>query len=278
MDLDPDYPDQPYVYLAYTHDSGGGLSLRLSRFTLSEDDAGGGGLQDERVILDDVPAGQIHNGSRIAFGPEGYLWMTTGDSGTGELAQRRDTLAGKVLRMNTDGTPAPGNFDPESRIFTLGHRNPQGLDFHPETGTAFVTEHGPQRGDEVNRLEAGANYGWPEVTGPGEDERFRDPIASWTPTIAPAGAVFYDADAIPAWRGSFLFVTLKDADLRRLAPADDDFTEVAEETVLFDGEFGRLRAARVGPDGLLYLATSNRDGRGRPDSEDDRILRVSFSE
>ncbi|MCZ7662112.1 MAG: PQQ-dependent sugar dehydrogenase [Thermoleophilia bacterium] len=144
----------------------------------------------------------------------------------------------------------------------------------PDTGVLFVTEHGPNENDELNRLQAGGEYGWPSVTGRAGIPGLVDPIAAWTPTIAPAGATFYNADLIPGWRGSFLFVTLKEQDLRRLTPADAEFMTVHSEEILFDGAYGRLRAIRVGPDGSLYISTSNRDGRGSlPGS--DRILRIS---
>ena len=141
---------------------------------------------------------------------------------------------------------------------------------------AYVTEHGPSDNDEVNRLQAGGNYGWPDLHGVAGKPGFVDPITAWTPTIAPAGCLFYDGDLLPQLKGAFLFVTLKENDLRVLVPARlDDFTAVAAEQVLFDGEFGRLRAIATGPDGALYLGTSNYDGRGQPREGDDRIIRVA---
>jgi len=278
--LDPDFPDTPDVYVAYTHSDGGGGN-RISRLTLEGLDSDVPALAGEAVILDGIPAGSIHDGSRVAFGPDGHLWVTTGETGNGELAQRMDSLAGKVLRMTKDGQPAPDNpfLDepyPFSLIYTLGHRNPQGLTFHPDTALAYVTEHGPSENDEVNRLEPGGNYGWPELSGVVEEPGFVDPIMTWTPTIAPAAAVFYDGDLIDGLDGRFLLVTLKERDVRVLAPVDStDFTQVAEELVLFDEEFGRLRAIAVGPDGALYLGTSNHDGRGQAREGDDRVIRVA---
>lgn len=268
FDLDPEFPDQPYVYAAYTYSNRGSTANRLSRFTLEEDS-----LDEEKALLDGIPAARIHDGSRVAFGPDGYLWMTMGEGGRSSLAQDRASLAGKVLRVDREGRPAPENPFGTS-VFTWGHRNPQGLAFHPQTGQAFVTEHGPSENDEINGLVAGENYGWPLVGGVTGAEEFHDPIYTWTPTIAPADASFYTSDLIPGWQGSFLFVTLKEQDLRRLEPADEQFTGVSDEQVLFDGSFGRLRALAVDEQGTLYLATSNRDGRGNPTADDDRILRV----
>lgn len=269
--VDPDFPAQPYLYVVYTHDAGhSGLQNRVSRLTLSGDVIG-----EEKTLVDGIPAGSIHDGGRVAFGPDGFLWVTTGDAGQGSLAQDRGSLAGKVLRMDRDGLPASGNPFPGSVVYSYGHRNPQGIAWLPGDPLPFLTEHGPDTNDEINHVEAGGNFGWPTFVGTAGKPGFVDPIYTWTPTIAPAGAVFYEADAIPGWRGSFLFVTLKEQDLRRLTPADAAFGAVSHEDILLDGRFGRLRSIAVGPDGALYLGTSNRDGRGNPGSDDDRILRVT---
>ncbi|MBN1631574.1 MAG: PQQ-dependent sugar dehydrogenase [Thermoleophilia bacterium] len=278
--LDPDFPGTPRIYVSYTHAQNGGPRNRVSRFTLSGLDTPSPRLEGETVLLDGIPAGSIHDGSRVAFGPDGYLWVTTGDSGNGDLAQQLDSLAGKVLRMAGDGKPAPGNPyvdqpHPFSLIYTLGHRNPQGLAFHPQTGEAYVTEHGPSDNDEINRLEAGGNYGWPDLRGKANESGFVDPIMTWTPTIAPAGALFYSGDLLGDLRGALMFVTLKESDLRVLKPGDEAALAAStEERILFDEEFGRLRAIVQGPDGALYLATSNLDGRGSAEPGDDRIIRI----
>lgn len=280
--IDPDFPSSPYIYMSYTHSGGRDRQNRVSRFQLNGYDSPAGlALGSETILLDGIPAGSIHDGSRVAFGPDGYLWVTTGDSGDGNLAQDPQSLAGKVLRITKDGRPAPdnpfvGKSFPASLVYTLGHRNPQGLTFHPITGHAYLTEHGPSDNDEINRLEPGGNYGWPGQRGATGKAGFVDPVASWTPTIAPAGALFYSVDKIAALKGAFVFVTLKESDMRVLLPTTaDDFKAVREELVVFDGQFGRLRAIAVGPDGFLYIATSNLDGRGDPRPGDDRILRVA---
>jgi aldose sugar dehydrogenase len=199
---------------------------------------------------------QIHDGGRLAVGPDGAIYVGTGDAAQPDLAQDDDSLNGKVLRIDVaTGKPS---------IFTKGHRNVQGLCF-AASGRFLSTEHGPDRGDEINDLKQGYNGGWPGTTGNG--------IKNWTPTIAPAGCAVYEADLIPGWKGSLLFVTLKGKDLRRLTFNADG--SVAGEEILFDNAFGRLRDVVVAPDGSVYLATSNKDGRGDPLAGDDRIIRVA---
>ncbi|HYH49459.1 MAG TPA: PQQ-dependent sugar dehydrogenase [Acidimicrobiia bacterium] len=209
-----------------------------------------------KVIVSGLRKAQIHDGGRLAIGPDGALYVGTGDAAQTELPQDDSSLNGKVLRVDTaTGKPS---------IFSKGHRNVQGLCF-AASGRFLSTEHGPDRGDEINELKQGFNGGWPGTTGTG--------IKNWTPTIAPAGCAVYDADLIPGWKGSLLFVTLKGKDLRRLTFNADG--SVAGEEILFDNTFGRLRDVVVAPDGSVYLATSNKDGRGDPLAGDDRIIRIA---
>ena len=274
----PDFATQPYVYAAHSYLENGALRNRLIRMRWD-----GQSLGAPEVLLANIPASSIHDGSRLAIGPDRFLYVTTGDASNGDLAQDKTTLAGKVLRLTLDGAPAPGNpFG--TAVYSFGHRNPQGLVFHPTTGALYSTEHGPSDNDEVNRIVAGRNYGWPTVHGVcdddvGSERQFCqtndvvEPLATWTPTIAPAGADFYRADLISQWKGSLLFASLKGAALYRLTLSPDGQRVTAKET-LFEGQYGRLRDVLVAPDGSVYLATSNRDGRGNPASNDDRILRI----
>jgi len=273
----PDFATQPWVYVAHTYRA---PATRNRVIRMRYD---GSSLGNPEVLLDDIPGSSIHNGSRIVVGPDRLLYITTGDASDAALAQNLASPAGKVLRLTLDGQPAPGNpFG--TAVFTFGHRNPQGLAFAPD-GALYVTEHGPSDNDEVNRIEAGRNYGWPTVhgfcdgdSGTGE-QSFCDandviqPLAAWTPTIAPAGLVYYDASLIPQFRGSLIFATLKEATLFRLALSPDGRTVQMTEQLL-PRAFGRVRAVLVGPDGSLYVGTSNRDGRGSPLPTDDRIIRI----
>jgi glucose/arabinose dehydrogenase len=208
------------------------------------------------VVVSGVKKAQIHDGGRLALGPDGALYVGTGDAAEPELSQDDKSLNGKVLRVDTTTGQAA--------IFSKGHRNVQGLCFAPG-GRFLATEHGPSGNDEVNELRQGFNGGWPGTAGNG--------LKNWSPSIAPAGCAVYDADLIPGWKGSMLFVTLRGEDLRRLTFNPDG--SVASEEVLFDEQFGRLRDVVVAPDGSVYIATSNKDGRGSPLAGDDRIIRIA---
>ncbi|MGH9180508.1 MAG: PQQ-dependent sugar dehydrogenase [Acidimicrobiales bacterium] len=210
----------------------------------------------QRVLVRGIAKADIHDGGRLRFGPDGALYASTGDAGDTSLSQRPDSLNGKVLRIDTGSG--------RSSVFSLGHRNVQGLCVAPG-GRFLATEHGPDEGDEINVISEGFNGGWPDRVGNG--------LRNYTPTIAPGGCAVYGADLIGAWKGSMLFVTLKDANLHRLTFGPDG--SVAGDEVLLAGRFGRLRDVAVGPDGAVYLATSNRDGRGTPRPGDDRILRIA---
>ena len=279
MAFHPDFQSQPYVYAAHSYSSNGNIVNRLVRLQYD-----GSMLGSPEILLDNIPGASNHDGSRLTIGPDRFLYMTTGDALDTDLPQQTNSLAGKVLRLNLDGTPAPGNpFN--NQVYSIGHRNPQGIVFHPETGSLFITEHGPSDNDEVNQIELGRNYGWPNVRGfcdgdvQGEvafcqANNVAEPVAAWTPTIAPSGCDFYNSNLIPNWKGSFLFTTLKGSALYRLTFSSDG-NSAASQHILFQNQFGRLRDVLVGPDGKIYLATSNRDGRGSPTADDDRILRIS---
>ena len=256
----PDDPDLAYVYQTYR--TGLGVANRVLRLDVAA------GWEAELTVVDDLPGASFHDGGRLAVGPDRALYVTVGDAGDPAAAQDPGRRQGSVLRLTLEGEPHPDNEHPGG-VFTYGHRNPQGLAWRD--GALYATEHGPDHDDEVNRLEVGRNYGWPVVMGPGDDDRFVDPLTSYTPTIAPGSATFYDGP-VRAWRGDLFFGTLVGEHLHRVRLGPDD--AVVEDERLFEGAYGRLRTAFVGPDDHLYLTTSNRDGRGSPGPADDRVLRV----
>ncbi len=273
--LDPGFSRTGFVYAYYTYrNASGQLRNRLVRL---RDDAGRGIL--DRLLIDDMPGGENHDGGRLKFGPDGKLYLTVGDTERGQLAQDLAALAGKVLRLERDGAAPSDNPFAGSLVYSFGHRNPQGLAWHPEGGL-YETEHGPSgnpaRGqpcchDEVNRIEAGANYGWPAVFGVVGDKRFLDPVhESGNDTWAPSGAAFITRGPL---RGSFLFAALSGQHLHRLVFSADGRAVSFEERLL-QNQFGRLRDVVEAPDGSLWVLTSNRDGRARPARDDDRVLRV----
>jgi glucose/arabinose dehydrogenase len=278
MAFHPDFGEQPYVYFAHSYDVGGGIENRLIRMTYD-----GAGLVAPEVLIDAIPGRGNHNGSRLAVGPDRLLYMTTGDAGRAELAQDLGSTAGKILRVTLDGQPAPDNpFG--TLVYSYGHRNPQGIVFHPRSGDLYIAEHGPNDNDEVSRVVRGGNFGWPDVHGfcdgdtSGEEaycqnNDVEEPLEAWTPTEGVSGLAYYDHDRMQGWRGSLLVTSLTGSAMFRLTLSDDGRSVVGSET-LYRGEFGRLRDVLVAPDGVVYLATSNRDGRGRPASDDDRILRI----
>ncbi|GGS58511.1 oxidoreductase [Planobispora rosea] len=221
-------------------------------------------LTDATVILDGIPKGFIHNGGGLAFGPDGHLYATTGEVGDRRLSQSRDSLAGKILRMTADGAPAPGN-PFRNVIWSYGHRNVQGLAWDP-SGRLYASEFGSSAFDEVNLIEKGGNYGWPEVEGVGDDSRFIDPIVTWSTSEASPSGMAYAG-------GSLWVAALRGQRLWRVPLAPDG--AAGEAASLFDGRYGRLRAVAAAPDGSLWLGTSNKDGRGSPESDDDRVFTLT---
>lgn len=290
----PTYPDPPLVYAYFTTDTDDGRRNTVHAFDVSADDPGSA----HWPVVEGMPANQFHNGGRIEFGPANYLWVTTGDAGEKPLAQDTGSLAGKVLRLNPDGSAPEANPDlgdgADPRVYTYGHRNPQGISWLPDA-TPVVTEHGPSGGDEVSVLRPGANHGWPEVRGPdyaGTD--FQPPVAS-APSWAPSGSVFYTGDAVSNWGNRLLFGGLIGQELvaATIAPADQGMPQAGEGTAhdadWYDSEYaatthefftdtlGRVRHVEQGPDGSLYAITSNRDGRAKqpfPRERDDVLVRL----
>jgi glucose/arabinose dehydrogenase len=267
--LDPDFDRNRRLYLYHTYRDAAGLQNRLVRYTER-----GGRLEERTVLLDGIPGEVIHDGGRVAFGPDGRLYVTTGDAGRPELAQDQSSLAGKILRINTDGSVPADNPFPGSPVYSYGHRNPQGLAWNSETGQLYATEHGASGNDELNVIEPGGNYGWPEAEGP-DHGPFTAPVAVYGSSIAPSGATWDSSGVISSSRNGLLFATLVGTHLHRVSIDADDPRRITGQEELFDDQYGRLRDVQLGPDGRLYVLTSNRDGRGEPTDEDDRVLRIS---
>jgi glucose/arabinose dehydrogenase len=268
--LDPEFASNRLIYLSYAAEGDGGNSTRVARAAL-----GDGRLEDLEVIFTAQPLARAskHFGSRLAFDPAGYLFITVGERGQGERAQDLGDHNGTVIRLHPDGSvPADNPFvsaaGARPEIFSYGHRNAQGLAIHPETGVPWLHEHGARGGDEVNVVRPGVNYGWPVITygidytgapiGEGtHKEGMAQPIYYWVPSIAPSGMAFYDGDAFPEWRGDLFVGALRS---RLLARLELDGEQVVAEERLLEGAIGRIRDVEVGPDGYLYLLTDEPDG------------------
>lgn len=276
MVLHPDFVNHPYVFVVYNYEGTYGPEERLVRYTYS-----GGQLASPLTLLEGIEGAGNHNGSRLVIDADLKLYMTTGDVTNTALPQDLSSLNGKVLRMNLDGSvPADNPFD-GSYVWTLGHRNAQGLVISP-LGIMYSSEHGTSTDDELNIIEKGRNYGWPNVQGfcsePSEmqfceDFNVVEPIAAWTPTVAVAGCDFYQHAAIPEWQNSLLVGCLSGSRLVALKLSSDGRSVISEESH-FENEFGRLRDICISPDGRVFLAVSNRDVWGTPREGDDRIVEI----
>ncbi len=251
----PDFEENKFIYLYYTF-SGDGINTlnRVVRYKLEDNQ-----LIDREIIVDDIPGAVFHNGGRIKFGPDGYLYITTGDAQEPSLSQNKNSLAGKILRVDDGGNPAQGNpFN--SRVYSYGHRNPQGLAWDLQ-GRLWETEHGSSAFDEVNLIEPGKNYGWPDVRGDQKKAGMEIPfLNSGEETWAPSGAVVLN--------GKLYFTGLRGQDLFEL-----DLENKALRKI-FNGEYGRIRDIVLGKDKIFYILTNNTDGRGIPKSGDDKLIEV----
>jgi glucose/arabinose dehydrogenase len=254
--VDPGYPSRPYIYAYYST----GDDNRIARITFQNNK-----LSDQQVILDGIPESAVHNGGRLRFGPDGYLYAGTGDGSERPNSQDDGSLGGKVLRITTDGKAAPGN--PDGRPwFSKGHRNVQGLAFDGKQ--LYAAEFGQNTWDELNAITAGTNYGWPAAEGVSGLDGMADPIAQWhTGDASPSGIAFA--------QGHIFMASLRGERLWAIPVANGKRT--GEPQAFFTNEFGRLRTVEAAPDGSLWLTTSNTDGRGDTRDGDDRILRITIS-
>jgi len=275
LTIDPDYTNNKLIYVSYAYEKEGDLVVKVVRFKDNGDN-----LSEETVIIDNLPAARFHAGCRIKFGPDKKLYITAGDAGERKLAQGLDNLYGKILRINADGTIPADNPFPNSPIWSYGHRNPQGIDWHSGSGTMWSTEHGPSGfdgpggGDEVNVIVKGGNYGWPEVSHEDSKEGMISPLLVFTPADAPASGMFYKSGKIDEFKNTFLFGCLRGQGIMVVKLIEGDPTKF-ESFKKIATEYGRIRDIAEGPDGSIYFSSSNKDGRGNVKKGDDKIYRIA---
>lgn len=276
LSIHPQFTKNPYIYAMHTYKKNGSTYNRVIRLI----DKGNQGIFD-RVIIDKIPGGRFHNGGRIAFGPDMMLYITTGEIFDAKLAQNLNSLGGKILRLTPDGRIPQDNPFKDSPVYSYGHRNPQGLAWHPETGDLFSSEHGPSGeylrfgNDEINVIKKGGNYGWPNVIGRGNKKPFIDPLVLWEKTTPPSGMAFYRGDKFPHLKNDLFVATLRSESLVRIKLTHvDGKYEVKKIERWFEDKYGRLRDVVQGPDGFIYFLTNNRDGRGKAKINDDKIYRI----
>lgn len=254
----PDFSQNSFIYVYYTYQQGNDLSNRVERFYIPDRT-----LVERKVIIQGIPGASIHNGGRLKFGPDGMLYVTTGDAAMPNLAQDRDSLTGKILRLRDDGSIPVDNPFPGSPVYSLGHRNPQGLAWDSQE-RLWATEHSSSASDELNLIQPGQNYGWPVVRGDEVANGMISPVIhSGSDTWAPSGLAFLD--------GSLYFAGLRGQSLYQVTLPNQPGIPKRH----LRQSFGRLREVAVGPDDFLYILTSNRDGRGVPASGDDQLIRIN---
>jgi glucose/arabinose dehydrogenase len=262
VSVSPNYEEDRYVYAYYTTER----DNRVVRFRIGE---------EPEPVLTGIPVNSYHDGGRIKFGPDGMLYISTGDAGDTENSQDRGSLGGKILRIEPDGSIPKDNPFAGNPVYSYGHRNVEGLAWDAE-GQLYASEFGQNTWDEVNRIEAGENYGWPEVEGKGgQDRGYVEPITVWpTSEASPSGAEIMIDGAIPQWEGDLFVAALRGESLWHLELNDKG--HITDREKLLDGEVGRVRDVAQAPDGSLWVSTSNYDSYGNPVSEqDDRILRLA---
>lgn len=275
MALDPDYQNNKLLYVVVAYGKASNTVEKIVRLR----DLGDSIIEDKN-IFDDIPSAKFHDGGALRFGPDGKLYVSTGDALSKQNAQSLDSLSGKILRLNSDGSVPSDNPFPNSPVYAYGHRNPQGFDWYPQSHVMFETEHGPSTydgppgGDEVNVIEPGNNYGWPLVDHEKHLEGKVDPKIVFTPAFAPASGMFYSGKVFPQFYGNFFFGGLVGEGIMRVVVEQSNPSKILSYGKLAGISVGRVRDVVQGPDGYIYFATSNLDGRGKGRSGDDQIYRI----
>jgi len=263
--LDPQFADNHYIYVYHTYETNGEIQNRILRLKEENNRA-----SIDQVLLDGLAGAQNHNGGRMKIGPDGYLYITAGDRYEPELAQEEQSLGGKILRIGLDGSVPADNPFPGSPVYSFGHRNPQGLAWHPEIKLLYASEHGQSAHDEINLIEPGANYGWPLIEGDEKQPNLKSPlIHSGEETWAPSGMTFVSQGP---WKGQLLVANLRGNQVLKLSFRDQG-KRVDDADTLFQ-DWGRIRNVYEGADGTVYIITNNRDGRGLPAEGDDKIYQL----
>jgi glucose/arabinose dehydrogenase/cytochrome c553 len=272
--LAPDFERTGQLFLAWDKALGDRrFELRMERYRLD-----GYQLVEPKTIIEGIAANQNHTGCRLEFGPDGMLYMTTGDADQADGSQKLDQLHGKILRFNADGSvpkdnPFAAKEGARPEVWSYGHRNPQGLAFQPGTGRLYASEHGPLHGDEVNLIDKGANYGWPVISHRREAEGMRTPIVEITPSVGPGRLLFYQGNAFPELRGSLLLCCLRGSAVFRISLGGDGLPTHIDR--LWHQKWGRIRFINEAPDGSLWLGTSMQDPpEGKPNEGDDKLIRI----
>lgn len=291
MALHPDFLQYPYLYLHYTTSKKDSalidqITSKIVRYSIKNNQ-----LKEATVLLDNIGGNTYHNGSRMLI-HEDKLWLGTGDAGATQTTQDYNTLNGKVIRINLDGSIPVDNPFPNSPVWSIGHRNIQGIT--TGKGKIYVSEHGPITDDEINHIEKSRNYGWPNVHGfcdlenekvYCQDSLIQEPLKAWSPTIATSGLEYYNHNQVPEWKNSLLLTTLKGQSLRVL-PLSEDGNTIISEKLFLQKFLGRLRDVAINSTGEIYLATSNMDWHqghqpwlydSLPKKQGDRILKIQVA-
>jgi len=259
----PNFSENNILYVFLTYEENGDIWNKILKITVSNNK-----LQDAETIFDKIPASRFNNGGIIKFGQDKKLYIATGVvSESSHAAQDLNSLEGKILRLNDDGSIPDDNPFPNSPVFSYGHKNPQGMTWD-NLGNLYVTDLGPSKNDEINIVKAAKNYGWPEQQCSGNSE-FEDAIMCYDPSIEPGGIIFYSNDNLP-FTGNLIMATLRTEILFSLEIREDG---IENQQSILSG-IGRIRDVNVGPDGYLYVITSNTDGKGFPSSTDDKVIRI----